>query len=69
MKKNGISILVGVKGTGMGLFSIMMALKMRKYFDKTVVLDYKPRPIFGDYILFTRDMFVREIIDAQSTGD
>ena len=65
MKKNDINILVGAKGTGMGLFSIMMALKVREHFSKVAVLDYRTQPIFGNYIPFTRDMFINEKI----TGD
>lgn len=44
----GIMLVVGSAGAGKGLFANMLAWKMRYYFGKKVLLDYRPRKLFDE---------------------
>jgi len=62
----GLMIVSGDPGSGKGLFSNTFAWKMRRYFGKPLMLDYRPRPLMDynaphRYIPFNVDMFVDEM--------
>ena len=57
----GLILVTGPPGSGKGLFANMVAWKMHRYFNKTVILDYKPRPLMGDYVPFSKDMLVNQL--------
>ena len=57
----GLILVTGPPGAGKGLLASMVAWKMEEYFGKIKILDYKPRPLMGDYIPFSRDMLVNQL--------
>ena len=44
----GLMLTTGPPGSGKGLISNMIGYKMRWYFDKNIIMDYKPRPLFAE---------------------
>jgi len=67
----GIMLVSGPAGSGKGLFAIMLAWKMRYYFGKTIMLDYRPRRIFGKYHPFNQQVLVDQIsrMSQVATGE
>jgi len=62
----GLMVVSGDPGAGKGLFSNAFAWKMRRYFGKTLMLDYRPRPLMDwgaphPYVFFDVDFFVEEM--------
>jgi len=58
----GVMLVSGPPGAGKGLFSSMLSWKAKRYYeDKIVILDYKPRELFGFYIPFTKDMLIEQL--------
>lgn len=43
----GLMLLTGMPGSGKGLIGDMILYKMRYYFDKNIILDYRPRRLFA----------------------
>lgn len=57
----GIVLLTGAPGQGKGITSHMIAFKMKRYFNKTVISDTRPRLLFGEYIPFSMDFLVEQL--------
>ncbi len=53
----GIMVVDGPPGSGKDLFATVVAWKMKRYFNKTAILDFKPRKIFGPYMPFNEQTF------------
>ncbi len=58
----GKILVTGEPGSGKGIFSHMVSYKMKYYFGKTVILDTRPRPCFGDYVPFSPDFLEEQIL-------
>jgi hypothetical protein len=66
----GIMLVIGSAGAGKGLFANMLAWKLRYYFGKRVLMDYKPRKLFDEvckaggyppYIPFNTSVLVEQL--------
>lgn len=57
----GIMLVTGSAGAGKGLFANMLAWKMGYYFGKKILLDYKPRRLFGVYHPFNEQVLVNQL--------
>jgi len=57
----GIMLVDGPAGSGKGMVSNMIAWKMKRYFNKTALLDYKPRRLFGIYHPFNTQVLVEQL--------
>lgn len=57
----GIMLVTGAAGAGKGLLANMVAWKMKYYFSKTALLDYRPRRLFGPYHPFNETVLVEQL--------
>lgn len=54
----GVMLVTGDPGGGKGLFTNVLSWKIKRYFEgRKVLLDYKPKPLFGPYLPFD-DRFI-----------
>lgn len=60
-RAHGIMLITSNPGQGKSLLQHMLAFKMKYYFDRTVILDHKPREPFGFYIPFSTNMLVEQM--------
>lgn len=51
--RSGTMIVTGVLGSGKTLFGTTMSWKQKRYYGRTVIMDYLPNRLFGDYIPFS----------------
>jgi hypothetical protein len=58
----GKILVTGEPGGGKGIFAHMVSWKMKHYLGKTVILDTRPRPCFGDYVPFSPDFLQEQIL-------
>ncbi len=67
----GVMVVSGAIGSGKGVFSTWLAWKMRTYFGKRVLLDFKPRRLFGEYTYFNEARFISELakMSVVATGE
>lgn len=49
MAQGGLMLVEGDNGSGKSLFLATMGWKMKKFFNKTICMDFHPEPAFGDY--------------------
>lgn len=57
----GIWLITGPPGSGKDVLANMVAKKMKHYFGKTPLLDYRPCEPFGYYEFFDTILFVAEV--------
>jgi len=56
----GVMMVTGDPGSGKGVFGHVLPWKIKRYFlRRKVLLDHKPRPVFGPYLPFD-DKFLKE---------
>jgi hypothetical protein len=67
----GIMLVDGPAGSGKGMVSNMISWKMKRYFNKKVLLDYKPRRAFGVYHPFNTQVLVEQLgrMSSLAKGD
>jgi hypothetical protein len=53
-------LIIGTKGMGMGLYSIALAFKMRRYFKNKTTIEVDKPGDFKDYILIDDERFIQE---------
>lgn len=58
----GLMVVTGPRGHGKGVFMFMLCWKFKRYFNYKVLLDTKPRRVFGRYLPFT-DATISEQVD------
>ncbi|MEO0250137.1 MAG: hypothetical protein ABIN58_11560, partial [candidate division WOR-3 bacterium] len=51
----GVMLITGVPGSGKTALMNILAWKFRRYFRRRVILDSKPRRIFGPYVYYTHE--------------
>ena len=57
----GIMLIDGPAGSGKGMVANMIAWKMKRYFSKKLLLDYRPRRLFGSYHPFNTQVLVEQL--------
>lgn len=57
----GVMMVTGNPGGGKGVFTIVLMHKMKRLFGRKIMLDYKPRELFGLYVPFTENIFMGEL--------
>jgi len=57
----GIMFVYGKPRSGKDLFGVLFCLLMKHYFGRPIMLDFKPKRPFGDYIPFDPTVFIQEI--------
>lgn len=57
----GLILVTGLPGSGKDLFTKSTCWKFKRYFGRHVLLDDRPRPLFGPYLPFNEDILKREI--------
>jgi hypothetical protein len=57
----GTWIVTGPPGSGKDVFTHTVAYKTRRYFGIKVMLDHKPRRLFGEYTFFDPDYLITEV--------
>lgn len=74
----GIMLVTGMPRQGKGLYATTLAWKLRRYFGKRVIMDYRPRKLFDDtrgnrepYQFFNEAVFVNELekMGKMATGE
>lgn len=54
-------VIEGKKGSGKTLLAMALVMKFKEYFEKKIILDFKPRPAFGDYGFIDESRFIAEL--------
>lgn len=57
----GVWRIIAGKGEGKTAFCIHICELFRRYFGRTVILNYKPRRLFGKYVPFSLPMFINQL--------
>lgn len=57
----GLMVITGPKGSGKGVFMYSLLWKFKRYFDKRVMLDQKPRRPFGKYLFFNDENIAEQV--------
>lgn len=57
----GVMMITGRTGSGKGVFTIVLMHKMKRYFGRKIMLDYKPRELFGPYVPVTEEVLMGEL--------
>lgn len=57
----GLMLVTGPAGAGKTMFGNTVGWKMKRYFGKTVFLDYRPRRLFGVYHPFDEAVLVEQL--------
>ena len=57
----GIMLVSGKPRSGKDLFGVSFSSLNKLYFGRPILLDFKPKRLFGDYIPFDPDLFIHEI--------
>jgi len=57
----GVMMVTGRTGSGKGVFTINLMYKMKRYFGRKIMLDYKPRELFGPYVPVTEETMMGEL--------
>jgi len=57
----GIMLVTGKPRSGKDLFGVLFCLLMKYYFGRPILLDFKPKRLFGDYIPFYPQTMIEEI--------
>lgn len=57
----GVMLVTGKPRSGKDLFGITFSYLNKMYFGRPVLLDFKPKRLFGDYIPFDPTVFIQEI--------
>jgi len=57
----GVMLVTGKPRSGKDLFGITFSYLNKLYFGRSVLLDFKPKRLFGDYIPFDPTVLIREI--------
>lgn len=58
----GVMLITGIPGAGKTSLMNILAWKFRRYYGKTVILDSKPRQLFGPYIPYS-SLFLYEMCE------
>ena len=54
-------VIEAKKGSGKTLLAIALATKFKEYFHKKVLLDFMPKPAFGEYMYLDETKFMEEL--------
>jgi len=57
----GVMLVSGKPRSGKDLFGVTFCKLNKLYFGRPILLDFKPKRLFGDYIPFDPQMMIREI--------
>ena len=57
----GVMLVTGKARQGKDLFGVTFSKLNKLYFGRPIILDFKPKRLFGEYIYFDPSMMVREI--------
>ncbi len=57
----GVMMVTGRTGAGKGVFVITLMHKMKRLFGRKIMLDYKPRELFGPYVPVTEEVMMSEL--------
>jgi hypothetical protein len=57
----GVMLVTGKARQGKDLFGVTFSKLNKLYFGRPIILDFKPKRLFGEYIFFDPPMMVREI--------
>lgn len=57
----GVMLVTGRPGSGKGLWMIWLAHKMKRFFGRRILLDFKPREPFGLYVPFNEEVLMGEL--------
>ncbi len=57
----GIMLLMSPPGQGKDMFLHMLAYKAKRYWGRTIILDTRPRPLFGKYVPFSEPFMVEQL--------
>jgi len=57
----GVMMVTGRTGAGKGVFVITLMHKMKRLFGRKIMLDYKPRELFGLYVPVTEEVLMGEL--------
>jgi hypothetical protein len=57
----GIMLVTGKPRSGKDLLGVLFCLLMKYYFGRPILLDFKPKRLFGDYIPFYPQTMIQEI--------
>lgn len=57
----GVMLAIGKPGSGKGLWLAVLGHKMKRFFGRRILLDYKPREPFGLYMPFNEQVLVGEL--------
>lgn len=57
----GVMFVTGGPGQGKDLFGVVLSYLMKRYFNRRVLLDFKPKRLFGEYTYFNPQLMMSEI--------
>ena len=57
----GVMLVVGPARSGKDLFGVSVAYQNKRYWGRPILLDFKPRRLFGEYTYFNPIMMSNEI--------
>jgi len=66
----GIMLVSGPPRQGKGIFSNVLAWKIKRYFkNKHILRDDHPTPLFGEYTLFNEDTLMADVADMSEIAE
>lgn len=57
----GVMLVTGKPGSGKGLWMMWLGHKMKRFFGRRILLDFKPREPFGLYVPFNENVLLGEL--------
>lgn len=57
----GVMLVTGKPRSGKDLYGVLFCLLMKLYFGRPILLDFKPKRLFGEYIPFDPQVMIQEI--------
>lgn len=65
----GVILITGMPGQGKGILLHMILYKMKRYFGVNIISDTRPRPLFGQYIPFSKSFFLEQMYRMQEMAN